>query len=51
MKTFIISSDKAKREIVKKAETLRDAITWAQNNCDLSFEPWEVREVKDYQGY
>ena len=46
MKTFTISSNKARREIIKRAETLEDAITWTQNNCDLSMEPWEVVESK-----
>ena len=46
MKIFIISSNKARKEIIKQAETLEDAITWTENNCDLSMEPWEVVESK-----
>ena len=42
MNTYIISSDKARREIIIKKETVEEAIEWAQNNCDLSFEPWTV---------
>ena len=44
MKTYTISSDKARREIIIKRETIQEAIEWAQNNCDLSFEPWIVTQ-------
>lgn len=46
MKTFEIESIKGRRTIVKQCETLQDAITWAQNHCDLSLEPWTVAESK-----
>ena len=47
-KIFIISSDKAKREIVKNFSGIKEAITWAQNYCDLSQEPWIVEEAKTH---
>lgn len=46
MPMFEIESVRGKRTILKQAETLKEAITWAQNHCDLSLEPWTVEEVK-----
>jgi hypothetical protein len=45
IKTFSVSSEKARKEIIKNAYDIDEAITWAQNHCDLSQEPWKVKET------
>ena len=48
MSTFIVTSEKtgARITIPEHVQTIRDAVTWAQNYCDLSQEPWTVTESK-----
>jgi hypothetical protein len=49
MTRFIIISEKtgAKITIPEHVQKIRDAVTWAQNYCDLSQEPWNVEQVKE----
>lgn len=43
MNTYIISSDIAKREIIKKFENETEARHWVINNLDLSLH-WTIEE-------
>lgn len=45
MNTYIVSSDKLRKEYVKKALTIQDVITWVENTLDLSGN-WTVEESK-----
>lgn len=45
MKTFEISSEIAKREIIKRAENIEDVIQYVENHLDLSLN-WLVKESR-----
>lgn len=48
MPQFIVTSETtgARITIPEHVQTIRDAVTWAQNYCDLSQEPWNVEQIK-----